>query len=340
MEHEDIDGAWVQDLVDRNLPEGQHIEFKAGKKIEELAQNSAKAMGAFFRRYVFGFANGDGGLLVIGVGEENRDDEKTRRLTVAPIVANSPTDRQIGQYLESAAGLLHPPHRTARVEVDGGVVLVVGCLRAPRLIPAAEKGSVNHWMRIQDQTLKVPPFLLTDLSLGRRAQPIFDVRMLAIRRSDGGRHIALLLENASLTHASAVQATVLATGRGRDRLRPTLTPFVDAPQRPHVQECRRKEVADLPALAVMRIRTFEIPPPKFAHCSLYGCALVVTARECDPQWFQVWIHQEYRDDFVRQAVVPVRGERCVLGEWHQFGGDDAPQDLPELDQLHYTDVLH
>ena len=60
-------------LIADHVTEDQYLDYKDGKLLETL-QRAAKVV----REYVSGFANTDGGVLIVGVSEE--DDEGNRRV--------------------------------------------------------------------------------------------------------------------------------------------------------------------------------------------------------------------------------------------------------------------
>ena len=103
----------------------------------------------------------------------------------ATLRAFTPTKRPGGRslnewartVLESLAGSLSPAPRLQTVTVDNIEVLVIGVGRAPSLVATPEEGGLKYFLRIGDSTPAIPPYLISDLILGRRSHPEFEVKV-------------------------------------------------------------------------------------------------------------------------------------------------------------------
>lgn len=152
----------IDSLIASKRVEGQWIEFKAGQlfKTEGAAKDE-------IRRQISGFANAEGGVLVLGVTEP---DPLTGLRTVdgCPPVGGNAHDwvSRVLQDVPTARPRVHPP-----VAVNGKSVLVIAVDRAPVIVPCPAKRGVVFYLRIGDSTHEVPGWLEADLVLGRRQRP-------------------------------------------------------------------------------------------------------------------------------------------------------------------------
>lgn len=148
--------------------EGQWFDLKAGA----LLQNK---QGDDLRAAACGFANAEGGFLLIGYNEKAKAFDH-----VAPVGGQQP-EQWVTNALGSLAHVIPPP-RFETVEVEGGPVLLVTIERARPLVYVIEKGEPVYYLRFGHQTLPMAPSHVGDLLLGRRAQP--DLRVTQVRVSD------------------------------------------------------------------------------------------------------------------------------------------------------------
>jgi len=324
-----IDAKWLDGIIDGRVPEGQHIEYKAAEKLQKLTKR--RDVGDLLRRYVFGFANADGGLLIIGIAEQDRESH-TPRLELSPVDPNAaPTARQVGQHLESAAGLLHPPHRTERIEVTGGVVLVVGCLRSGTLLPATSKGQTTYYMRHADQTLAMEPWLLQDLMVGRRARPIIEVALQRVRGHSGSLDVHLEVRNAGLLDANSVHCRAFSATSGNTPLPGYLQAHIEMVGRTdrYGEQPLTQRPELLPALGHLH------PPARVGLVghgpnTTYCLGIVVTGTNIAPQWTELWVRWDSSsDNDVQWVAVPVFGRRCQVGLWHGLAAEGLPQNEPD-----------
>ncbi len=150
--------------------EGQWFDLKAGA----LLQNKE---GDELRAAACGFANAEGGFLLIGYNETAKAFDH-----VAPVGKQAP-EQWVANALGSLAHLIPPP-RLVTVDVEGGPVLLVTFERAPALVYVIEKGEPVYYIRFGHQTLPMPPSHVADLLLGRRAQAnlqLVNVTVQAVR---------------------------------------------------------------------------------------------------------------------------------------------------------------
>lgn len=169
---EEIDEARLKTLCAQQtggkwIPEGQYIEFKAADWIDkDIARN--------LRKYVAGFANASGGVLVIGIGEPKKKDEhQITDRPITPILSGRKevADDAVTRALLPIAPFLVPTALPRRVSVNGGEVLLIAVPRSAGLVSVDEGGHRAHYFRFGDSTVAAPAYLVEDLFIGRRQRP-------------------------------------------------------------------------------------------------------------------------------------------------------------------------
>ncbi len=162
----------ILDLVQQD--EGPFHDFKSDAI---LATANRQTQGiSTIRQYVAGFANAEGGVLVIGVS-----NSKPRQLENCPdSIGSRPTHLWAEDVLREFAQYLQPPPRACLVSVGSNRVLLVACAAAPCLVPVRTKGRMVYFRRIGDSTAQLPDDIVADLLYGRRQHPAFRVELDAI----------------------------------------------------------------------------------------------------------------------------------------------------------------
>lgn len=186
--------------------EDQWIDYKSGLQLEEEAGKGA----ATLRRYASGFANAEGGTLVVGYHQKASKFDG----------ANGRGSASLADWAANAVSSLIslPQPRFAVVRVDGVDVLLLAVARTPVLIPCIEKGQHVYWLRIGHELKEIPPFLVSDLMLGRRAHAVLRARVAhaGFAPSNGSSGyfdlplqeigLSLRVENTSLAHVEDIRA--------------------------------------------------------------------------------------------------------------------------------------
>lgn len=171
LEHEPF-GADDLDEVTRGFDqEDQHLDYKAG----QITGKTDKQLRSEILRFVTGFANAEGGLLILGASED-----RPRRVTGAVAPGRSPLIEWATRILAASLGYFSPPPRIFTVTHNEVEVLLIAVTRAPQLAPYVEEGEMKYALRLGDSTITVPPFLISDLVLGRRNQPVLHLREVRI----------------------------------------------------------------------------------------------------------------------------------------------------------------
>jgi hypothetical protein len=150
--------AFLCDKPQRN--EDQWLEFKGGRELDE-----EKKAARTLRQYVTGFANADGGVLVLGFDEG--DTEHQPRIDGV----RAPGSQTVSEW---AAACLRPlpivAPRIVSLIVDGLEVLIIATSPSRSLISCVEAGEPIYYYRIGDSTPRMPQGLIHDLLVGRRTE--------------------------------------------------------------------------------------------------------------------------------------------------------------------------
>jgi len=171
--------------------------------------------GAVLRKWVAGFANAVGGLLVVGV----TDDRSTVPGLACPSKKHGWAN-WLANALRGFAGQISPPPNFSVVTIGAVEVLLVAVPQSDSLVACVEQGQLVHYFRIGESTVAAPPYLVADLISGRRRRPRFRLSDLNIdpERSNGSERrvrVNWAVENDSLAWASKVDTgLVYASNRG------------------------------------------------------------------------------------------------------------------------------
>jgi Divergent AAA domain. len=168
-----LDVAGLDSLMAEASEEDQFLDYKSGKQDEEKLKHT-------IRKWVTGFANADGGTLILGVNEPKKGSGKPRDIDGVRAPSGSPLMEWTARVLADLTGGFSPTPSFFPVRHPRGEVLVIATRRAPQLIPYAEGTRIRYAIRIGDSTLDVPEFLITDLLHGRRNRPIVSVRSVEL----------------------------------------------------------------------------------------------------------------------------------------------------------------
>jgi len=152
--------ARLDDLLCRKVDEGLHLDYKHGKELADQRKGAVT-----LRQYISAFANSAGGTLIVGV------DRASRSVTGCAVPRGGDVSEWTSRCLTPIAPYLSPSPRIHTLKHSHGLVLVAAVYRSSALVPVAEGGQLAYYVRIGDQTLKAPTYLMADLVLGRRATP-------------------------------------------------------------------------------------------------------------------------------------------------------------------------
>lgn len=161
----------LRKFVDSHKEEGLHLEYKSGKALQkkEGAQlKGGRVDATSIRKYVAGFANSDGGLLILGV-----DESDNFAIDGCPKVGGRSAADWTERAYQDLAPFLYPPPRTALVNTTIGDVVIVEVPRSDHMVPCHENGTTVFYLRIGSSTVAAPTYLVEDLYLERRRRPSF-----------------------------------------------------------------------------------------------------------------------------------------------------------------------
>ncbi len=158
----------LEDLIKQKIKEDQFLEFKSGLEVEDGNKDASKTI----RDYMCGFANSDGGILIIGVDAPSG----------TPVSIDGCNNHKKGDLAEWAsrcltdiASYFSPIPKFQVLRHPNGDVLIGIAQRSLNLVPQIENKQLIYNLRIHDQTLRAPEYLMADLLLGRKQRPDFDV---------------------------------------------------------------------------------------------------------------------------------------------------------------------
>ncbi len=224
----------IDELRTRRVREDQWLEYKRGAWIlgnpAKQSRPGQPTKGADrLRKWVYGFANAEGGVLIIGMAghepQSAKDADGDELSASQPFEVDgcpeiNPARREwAARNLRDLVAHLPSPFECQEVETPSGkTLLVVAVPRAVTLAACVEHGERVHYLRNGDETRPMSTGLYTDLVLGRRQRPSFSLRVeeLGNRQSIDFR---VHIENEGL---SAVPRAVYAllTPMASNQLRP------------------------------------------------------------------------------------------------------------------------
>lgn len=208
MTHEKLD-----ELLENEITEDLFLEYKRS----DVLNWSKPKRNHLIREYLSGFANSVGGLLIIGI--DDRQWEITPCKNVSGDLA-----RWAASCCTEIAYYFSPQPRFQVVEHPRGKVLVAATLRSSSLVPCRVGHELVYYLRFHDQTLdnktlKVPDYLISDLMLGRRQRPYLHVRRIGFRATAKEQqaynnrvlsfNFVLSVENEGLVWASDVKVGIV-----------------------------------------------------------------------------------------------------------------------------------
>lgn len=211
---EDITVTDVDQLVSEKVIEDLYLDYKHGNELLDRKKASQT-----IRQYVSSFANSSGGVLIIGVDEQNW------QVTGYSIGKSDDLAMWASRCLTPIASYFSPPLIFQVVKHPQGDVLICAVARSIGLVPTMEGGEISHYFRFHDQTLnnktlKAPEYLITDIVLGRRNRPFLTITEITISHisAKNDDHLNMLniyvepkivIENQSLHKASEVRVGVI-----------------------------------------------------------------------------------------------------------------------------------
>lgn len=241
LDGERLTAVDLDTLIKTQPQEDESLDYKNG-----LLTKDRDEARKIVRRWVSGFANATGGVLVLGVSEA-----KPRTVTGCTRIGGQPLDEWAARVLQDMAGYFSPQPQIQVIAHSAGEVLVIGVARAPGLVQCVESRELKYYFRIGESTVEATDYLIADLVLGRRNHPYFDVSCTRldllptqIRPMTSGAvyhglevRIEVRLDNESLVTAKRIQVGIVGWSIERDepRVSRQLKGYVDAEVAPNLQ---------------------------------------------------------------------------------------------------------
>ncbi len=180
---EEITWADFINFKKQNLEENQNLEYKAGKLLY-LRKDYQK-----LAKMVAGFANAEGGLLVLGVTEHEQKDKKTKQVIRIrpgavdglPIIINKEIieNNLVNLIQYPIEGIIiHSVRKSIKSQKVVYLIDVPQSIRAPHRV--AEN---QYYQRYNFSTLEMKHFQIIDL-LGRRVAPDLDVQAVITKTAN------------------------------------------------------------------------------------------------------------------------------------------------------------
>ena len=304
-----LDAAALDTLILEASEEDLFLDYKSGQQREEKLKQT-------IRKWVTGFANADGGTLIVGVTEPKKASGLPREVDGVRAPSGSPLEEWATRVLADLAGAFSPPPCISSVKHPKGQVLVIAVRRAQQLIPYAEGTKIRYAMRIGESTVDVPEFLITDLLLGRRNHPVLEVRAVVLDSDVNGTRdewvsplLRVTIDNLGFVTAEDVEIGLVSWSWARAQQQPTshLLQFLDMAQPPapcydtfgkvSPETWGVRRIACRPSGGqVLHLKAFEyamtdwvpvgrFPPGGGGH---FSCGLYVMPKGSMPDWYEVY----------------------------------------------------
>lgn len=289
-------GSTLEKFVEIHQEEDQHLEYKDGKITNK--GNSKEAVKAI-RQAISGFANSEGGVLIVGVSEP------PRKISACLQTGNESLDKWVEGHLHDMAPFLSPLPRIHVVDYPAGPVVVTAVRRAPALVPCVEAGRLKYFLRLNQSTLQAPDFLLSDLILGRKQQPTLDAAVSfeqpppSLREPKSNVEVHVAVDNIGLVTAETLDVGILSwvVNDIGPEINKHLLSYVEHPERVHVGDydwvlrhsiCnpRNPRTVKLSPFAKAVFETNSLVLLFSAAQLEVTAAIYVIAKDSSPVWFE------------------------------------------------------
>jgi hypothetical protein len=334
--------ATITGLTSCYVEEDLHLDYKAAAIIERDVAGkkvgSPNDFGGKVRKHVAGFANGDGGVLILGVdeyekvkdpstGRDNSNRNRPRTLTPLPWTPEEAKTRA-RDALAQLRHTLHPPPRIYAIAFgDAGCVLVIAVPRAEGTVFCLENEQRIYYIRLHDATVFAPAYLVDDMILGRRRRPAFTVSLDATIRREISAHaldLKITMHNAGLVWMDRPRLGVVGYSSmqrvGQDvssAVAPYVQVYTPSPaMKPRMVPFRCQEVAEsiapFDSVSVSAAgNSFSVRFPSGGEL-FWAAALYVVCHNQPPAWYQLVI---WADDIqTRKIALPVGDRRAVVAQ--------------------------
>lgn len=299
----------LDEFIAANQGEGQLYDYKGGELTDKPNREDGKKT---IREYVTGFANAEGGVLIIGPA-----DKPPHTITGCQKIGNQEVADWAKDNLLDVAGMFSPAPRFWTVKHPAEDVLLIATERAPQLIPVIESRKIRYHLRIGTSTVQVPEYLISDLVLGRRKHAVLDLKIRSREWRDvettigqNARHLVMTfnLENRSLVRAEKVQVGIVGWTLKGGTMNDYVLTYVE-PQEPTIllkgaaswsvgvsllsnrdagagplSPFEHKSIGGF--LSAPIVPCFNVASERVSF-TLYRCAVYLAPEGSPPTWFQV-----------------------------------------------------
>jgi len=150
----------ILELKEKKVQECQVLEYKNGS-----VPGCKKDLPAQIRKSICGLANSMGGLLILGI------ENNTIQIVGCDGIGELNLSSWVSTCITPIAPNLYPAPKITELIIEGKRVIIILVLRSEILVPRSEGGRLVYSIRIYDQTIDAPDYLISDLMLGRRKIP-------------------------------------------------------------------------------------------------------------------------------------------------------------------------
>jgi hypothetical protein len=301
MADEEISPEELGELL-LSASEDVYLDFKHGDVLNDKRKASATV-----RKYVSGFANSAGGILIIGV------ENKTWNVTGCRTPGGGDLKEWAARCLNPIAAYFSPSPRFQVVNHPDGDVLIISTSQVYNLVPCLESGEIVYYLRFHDETLKAPEYLISSLLLGKRQRPFLGITDFSLSSFNqqfsrqppqgGERKISfslnLRLENQSLLWADGARAGIIYLASERaESFSNHLLSYIEIHKfeeesPPHTWRVVHKQLlTKTGGLVPFQSRDFNMPvslslPVSIAESISWKAALYILSKDSLPVWHQV-----------------------------------------------------
>jgi hypothetical protein len=172
LQRRPVDPALLRDFVRERVPEGPFLEYKRGQWLDTHEAQD-------LRGYVSGFANAEGGVLILGIvgGEDVQGPDKWS-LEPPKCPDQAGWEVWLGKVLADVSAKTRVDWQV--VSVEGNDLVVIAANRAEALIRVYEKPNLVCYLRVGEHTHPIQETLFADLAVGRRAKPDLALEELSV----------------------------------------------------------------------------------------------------------------------------------------------------------------
>ncbi len=155
----------LQALVDNNIPEDLHTEYKSSRLLAKTPQSAKDACIRQLTKEVSAFNNADGGVIVIGVDEIEEENKNYPRGLDGGTDESQFGKTWLVQIINTNISPSIPDIRVKSVKLNGGsegqVVYVIWVPKGTRAVQAKD---LLHYQRIEDQSVPMKDFQIQDVN--------------------------------------------------------------------------------------------------------------------------------------------------------------------------------